>query len=151
MKKRRIDLDNADKAITCWMQRHGLRFLRYSLGIIFIWFGILKPLGLSPASELVTRTVYWLPPEVFVPLLGWWEVAIGICLLYQPFIRMGILLMMPQMIGTFLPLILLPNVVYDGSFFALTLEGQYIVKNLVLIGAALVVGSHARDTKDKQW
>ena len=151
MKKRRIGIDTADEAITCWMQRHGLRFLRYSLGIVFIWFGILKPLGLSPASELVTRTVYWFSPQVFVPLLGWWEVAIGICLLYQPFIRMGILLMMPQMIGTFLPLILLPNVVYDGSFFALTLEGQYIVKNLVLIGAALVVGSHARDTKDKQW
>ena len=72
-------------------------------------------------------------------------------MLYKPLIRLGILLMAPQMVGTFLPLILLPKTVYNGSFFALTLEGQYIVKNLALIGAALVVGSHARDTKDKRW
>ena len=147
MKKRGTRFDELDVAIICWMQRHGLRFLRYSLGIIFIWFGILKPFGLSPAIELVTRTVYWFPPQVFVPLLGWWEVTIGICLLYKPLIRIGILLMVPQMIGTFLPLILLPQVVYDGSFFALTLEGQYIVKNLVLLAAALVIGSHVRDRK----
>lgn len=147
MKKRKTYFEDIDIGIIIWMQHYGLRFLRYSLGIIFIWFGILKPFGLSPAIELVTRTVYWLPPQVFVPLLGWWEVAIGICLLYKPLIRIGILLMIPQIIGTFLPLVLLPEVVYDGSFFALTLEGQYIVKNLVLLAAALVIGSHVRDRK----
>lgn len=151
MKKQKTYFEDIEMKIIIWMQRHGVRLLRYSLGTVFIWFGILKPLGLSPASELVTRTVYWFPPQVFAPLLGWWEVAIGICLLYKPLIRLGILLMAPQMIGTFLPLVLLPQVVYDGSFFALTMEGQYIVKNLVLIGAALVVGSHVRDTNNKYW
>ncbi len=145
MKKRKTYFEDIDMRITLWMQRHGLRFLRYYLGIVIMCFGILKPLGLSPAIELVTQTVYWFPPQVFVPLLGWWEVAIGICLLYKPLIRIGILLMVPQMIGTFLPLILLPDVVFSGNFFLLTLEGQYIVKNLVLIGAAMVIGSHVSD------
>lgn len=100
-----------DKKITGWMKHYGLILLRYSLGIIFIWFGILKPFGISPAQELVEKTVYWVNPIWFVPFLGWWEVLIGVCLLYKPIIRLGILLMGIQMIGTFLPLILLPEVV----------------------------------------
>ena len=111
----------------------------------FIWFGILKPLGLSPAADLVAKTVYWVSPTWFVPFLGWWEVIIGICLIYKPLLRLGLALMALQMAGTFLPLILLPEVVYGANYFALTLEGQYIIKNLVLIAAGLVVGAHARD------
>ncbi|HLD15941.1 MAG TPA: hypothetical protein VJB94_05185 [Candidatus Nanoarchaeia archaeon] len=138
-------LDKLDKEITCWMKEHGTNFLRYSLAAVFIWFGILKPLNLSPASQLVTKTVYWFDPSWFVPLLGWWEVAIGLCLLYKPLIRTGLFLMAVQMIGTFLPLIILPDVVYGANFFDLTLEGQYVVKNLVLIGAGMVIASHVRD------
>lgn len=122
-------------------------FLRYSLALIFIWFGILKPLGISPAEELVSRTIYWFNPSWFLPFLGWWEVAIGICLLWRPLIRIGVFLLLLQLAGTFLPFLLLPEVVLGNSPFALTLEGQFILKNLVLIGAALVVGSHARDKK----
>ena len=70
-------IDVIDNRIAGFMERYGRLFLRYSLGIIFIWFGILKPLGLSPAAALVERTVYWFPPEVFIPILGWWEVLIG--------------------------------------------------------------------------
>ncbi len=151
MKKSVNTFGAIDRMITSWTQQHAVRFLRYSLGIIFVWFGLLKSGGVSPATDLVARTVYWVSPAWFVPLLGWWEVAIGICLLYKPLIRIGILLIAPQMIGTFLPLILLPQVVYNESFFALTLEGQYIVKNLVLVGAALVIGSHVRDAKNKCW
>jgi len=134
-----------DKRITSWMKDSGLLILRYSLAVIFIWFGILKPLGLSPAYELVSNTIYWFSPSWFVPLLGWWEVAIGVSLLYKPFIRLGILLMFIQMIGTFLPFILLPSVVFGDNFFSLTLEGQYIIKNIVLIAAAIIIGSHVRD------
>jgi len=139
--------DKVDKAITKWMKKEGLLCLRYSLAIIFIWFGILKPLGLSPAAELVAKTVYWASPTWFVPFLGWWEVLIGVCFLYKPLIRIAIALMAVQMVGTFLPLILLPQIVYGPLPFTFTLEGQYIVKNLVIIGAAMVVGSHVRDKK----
>jgi uncharacterized membrane protein YkgB len=145
MKEIKKKLNEIDIKITSWMRKEGVFFLRLSLGIVFIWFGILKPFGLSPAQTLVENTVYWFSPAWFVPFLGIWEVAIGICLLVKPLIRIGIFLMMLQMAGTFLPLILLPEIVYVKFPYALTLEGQYIVKNIVLISAALVIGSHVRD------
>ena len=123
-----------------WMERYGLTVLRYSLAIIFIWFGALKPFGLSPASDLVAHTVPF-DPVWFIPLLGVWEVIIGVCFLFpRRLLRPGLVLMALQMAGTFLPLILLPDRVYVIFPFALTLEGQYIVKNFVLIGAALTIG-----------
>jgi len=125
-----------------------MRLLRYSLGIVFIWFGLLKPLGVSPAAELVERTVYWFPPDVFVPILGWWEVAIGACMLWRPLIRVSIFLLLLQMPGTMLPLFLLPDVCFTHVPWALTLEGQYIVKNLTLVSAALVVGGTVRRHED---
>ncbi|MGH8103293.1 MAG: hypothetical protein ACREJQ_02090 [bacterium] len=126
------------------MGAHGRYLLRLTLGVVFIWFGILKPFGLSAANELVARTVYWFPPNVFIPILGWWEVAIGIGLLYRPLIRGALFLLFLQMPGTFLPIILLPQICFLQFPFAPSLEGQYIIKNLVLISAAVVVGGTVR-------
>jgi uncharacterized membrane protein YkgB len=137
-------LDEIDHRITSFMDKYGILLLRVSLAIIFIWFGILKPLGLSPAEELVKNTIYWFPPEYFVPILGWWEVLIGVFILIRPLIRLSLILLFLQMPGTFLPLVLLPEVCFTEFPYGLTLEGQYIIKNLVLISAALVVGGTAR-------
>ena len=135
-----------DIFITKFMSKWGITFLRYSLGAIYIWFGILKPFGLSPAQELVENTVYWFDnPKTFVPILGWWEVVIGLTMCIKPLIRVSIFLLFIQMPGTFLPLILLPEVCFSNFPFGLTLEGQYIVKNLIIISAALVVGSTVRN------
>lgn len=133
-----------DPLIAGWMNTYGYILLRYSLAIVFIWFGALKFVGISPANELVARTVYWFPPEVFIPILGWWEVAIGVCLLIPSFIRVAIFLLLVQMPGTMLPLFILPDVCYTKFPFGLTLEGQYIIKNLVLISAAIVIGGTVR-------
>ena len=134
--------DELDIFITKFMSKWGITFLRYSLGLIYIWFGILKPFGLSPAQELVENTVYWFDnPKTFVPILGWWEVVIGLTMCIKPLIRVSIFLLFIQMPGTFLPLILLPEVCFNNFPFGLTLEGQYIIKNLIIISAALVVGS----------
>ena len=138
--------DELDIFITKFMSKWGITFLRYSLGLIYIWFGILKPFGLSPAQELVENTVYWFDnPKTFVPILGWWEVAIGLTMCIKPLIRVSIFLLFIQMPGTFLPLILLPEVCFNNFPFGLTLEGQYIIKNLIIISAALVVGSTVRN------
>ncbi len=137
-------VNRADHAIAAWMARYGLTAVRWSMGIVFIWFGILKPLDASPANELVTRTVYWLDPRWFVPFLGWWEVTIGVCLIVRPLIRVGILLLALQMPGTFMPLVLLPDVCWVHAPWAPTLEGQYIIKNLVLIAAAISLGGAVR-------
>jgi uncharacterized membrane protein YkgB len=130
-----------DDTIVELMGRIGMPFLRIGIGVIFIWFGVLKPLGLSPAAELLANTVYWWTPEIVVPAIGWWEVAIGITFLIPQLTRVAIFLLAVQMPGTFLPLVLLPEVCFTVIPWGLTLEGQYIVKNLVIIGAALVIGS----------
>lgn len=134
-------LSEIDRTIIGLLNRFSLPALQLSLGIIFIWFGALKPFGNSPANEVITKTIYWFDPEIFIPILGIWEMAIGICLLVTPLIRIGLFLLALQMPGTFLPLILRPEICFVDVPFDLTLEGQYIIKNLVLIGAAIVVGS----------
>jgi uncharacterized membrane protein YkgB len=137
-------LERIDRRISGWMQSSGPILLRISLAIVFIWFGVLKPFGLSTANPLVARTVVWCDPAWFVPLLGWWEVTIGVCMLARPLLRAAILLLLLQMPGTFLPLLLLPDVCFVYVPFVPTLEGQYIIKNLVLISAAIVVGGTVR-------
>lgn len=134
-------LHQLDAMVIRFMEVVGVPFLRVGIGVVFIWFGALKPLGLSPAENLLSATVYWWTPEVVVPVIGYWEVLIGVFFLIPPLTRLAILLLAPQMVGTFLPLVLLPGVCWDVFPLGLTLEGQYIVKNLVVIGAALVIGS----------
>jgi uncharacterized membrane protein YkgB len=141
----RLGLGPLDRRIAGWMRRNGLSVLRIGLAVIFIWFGLLKPLGMSPAEDLVRSVVYVVPPDFFVPFLGWWEVAIGIGLLYRPLNRTAIFLLFLQMPGTLLPLVLLPEVCFTQIPWGLTLEGQYIIKNAVLIGAALAVGGTVRE------
>ena len=145
MSKIRNIYQTIDPVIAGWMNRHGHFFLRVSMGVVFIWFGALKFRGISPANELVAQTVYWFPPEVFIPVLGAWEALIGICLLIRPLIRVAIFLLLLQMPGTMLPLVLLPQVCFTQFPFGLTMEGQYIIKNLVLISAAIVIGGTVRE------
>ncbi|TVP42887.1 MAG: hypothetical protein EA350_14690 [Gemmatimonadales bacterium] len=138
-------LDRLDRSISGTLRLWGMPALQLSLGIVFIWFGALKLFDLSPAADLIRNTVYWWDPAVFLPILGIWEIVIGICLLVRPLVRVAIPLLLLQMPGTMLPLVLLPEVCFTHPPFGLTLEGQYIVKNLVLVAAALVVGGSLRD------
>ncbi|QSG12840.1 putative membrane protein [Halapricum desulfuricans] len=141
--------DELDRTIARAMERWSIPMLRVSVAVVFIWFGALKVLDVSPAAELVASTVYVVPPEVFVPVLGVWEMLIGLFLLYRPLIRAGIFLLFLQLPGTFLPIVLLPEVVFTTVPYALTVEGQYIVKNLVIIGAALAIGSTVRSNAQR--
>ena len=141
----RAMLKRYDSVLIGFMDKVGVTFLRFAIGAVFIWFGALKTVGeLSPAYDLVAATVYWLTPEIIVPLLGLWEIAIGLAFLFTPLTRIAIFLLALQMPGTFLPLVLLPEVCFTIFPVGLTLEGQYIVKNLVIIGSALVIGSRVQ-------
>jgi uncharacterized membrane protein YkgB len=140
--------DTVDVAITRWMAARGIRILRIALGVVFVWFGALKLVpGLSPAEDLVRATVPFLPGEWFLPFLGLWEVAIGLGFLTGRALRITILLLFLQMPGTLAPIVLLPSRVFTVLPVGLTLEGQYIVKNLVLIAAALVIGATVRGAR----
>jgi uncharacterized membrane protein YphA (DoxX/SURF4 family) len=140
-------LNQLDLKITGWMQKYGLTVLRIGLGIVFLWFGVLKFFkGLSPAEDLVRNTIYFIDPDLFIPVLALWESLIGLGLISGKFIRTTLLLLFLQMPGTALPLLILPEKVWTIFPYALTLEGQYIVKNLVLIGAGLVIGANVRSS-----
>jgi uncharacterized membrane protein YkgB len=137
--------DNLDKEITTWMARNGINILRISIGIIYVWFGALKLIpGASPAEPLIRETLYFLPLNYFIPFLALWEIVIGLGFLSGKFMRLTILLMMLQMVGAVSPIILNPDAVFVQFPFILTLEGQYIIKNLILIAAAIVVGATVR-------
>jgi len=137
--------DRVDVEITTWMARNGIPILRVALGLVFVWFGALKLVpGLSPAEDLVRATVPFLPGEWFLPFLGLWEIVIGLGFITGRALRLTILLLFLQMPGTLAPMVLLPDHVFSVFPFGLTLEGQYIVKNLVLIAGALVIGATVR-------
>jgi uncharacterized membrane protein YkgB len=137
--------DRVDRQITTWMADYGLLLMRVGLGIIFFWFGALKlSPGLSPAEDLVRHTIYFIDPDLFIPVLAIWEMLIGLGLIFGKYMRITLLLLFLQMPGTALPLLVLPDTVWTEFPYGLTLEGQYIIKNLVLISAGLVVGATVR-------
>lgn len=137
--------DRVDRKITHWMANYGLTIMRLGLGVVFLWFGALKLApGASPAEDLVRNTIYFVDPDLFLPVLAVWEMLIGVGLLTGKYLRLTLLLLFAQMVGTALPLVVLPETVWTDFPFILTLEGQYIVKNLVIIGSAIVLGSTVR-------
>lgn len=136
-----------DRRLVTFMARHGIHLLRLAISVLYLWFGGLKLLNASPAAELVVRTVFWLPPALALAFIGWWEVLIGAGLLvtHPVAMRATLLLLWLQIAGTFQVFFLLPDVAFQGGNPVLpTLEGQYAVKNLVLITAGLVIGSTVR-------
>jgi uncharacterized membrane protein YkgB len=142
--------DRIDVQITNWMARYGVRLLRISLGVVFFWFGALKFFpGLSPAQDLATKTIGVLtfglvPPGIAIVVLATWECAVGVGLMFRIFMRATLLLLFLQMLGTITPLLFFPHEVFTQFPYAPTLEGQYIIKNVVLISAGLVIGATVR-------
>jgi uncharacterized membrane protein YphA (DoxX/SURF4 family) len=143
--------DRIDRRITRWMARSGVTVLRVSIGVVFVWFGALKFFpGASPAADLIreswgfVETWGLMPMGTFITILAVWEVLIGLGFITGKFLRATILLMVLQMFGAVSPVVLQPSAVWQQFPFVLTLEGQYIVKNAVLISAAFVVGATVR-------
>lgn len=138
-----------DRRLTRWLAEHGLLFLRISIGLIFFWFGVLKfwP-DLSPADQLATETIDRLSlgliaEDVARVLLAILETTIGIGLIVGKFMRFTLLLLVGQMLGAATPLVLFPDVTWS-QLLVPTLEGQYILKNIVLVSAALTIGATVR-------
>ncbi|HKH58860.1 MAG TPA: DoxX family protein [Rubrobacter sp.] len=143
-------LDPVDARLTQWMARYGVVTLRVTLGIVFFWFGVLKFFpGLSPAQTLAVETIDalafgLLPASISLVLLALLECTIGLGLISGKFIRLTLLLLAFQMVGAATPLFLFPGEVFTQFPYAPTLEGQYIIKNLVLVSAGIVIGATVR-------
>jgi uncharacterized membrane protein YkgB len=131
------------------MEKHSVTLMRVALAIVYIWFGALKVFGMSPAGELVTETVYWFKPEIFIPVLGICEVLIGLGLLVKKIVPYAITFLLVHMVATFFPIFILQKSCFDTFPYCPTLVGQYIIKNIVLVTAALLLVGHYKPQSSK--
>jgi uncharacterized membrane protein YphA (DoxX/SURF4 family) len=143
-------IERAEVRVTGWLIRYSIMLLRIGLGIVFFWFGVLKFFpGASPAQELALNTTEvitfgMVPASAALILLATLECAIGIGLITGKFLRLTLVLLVFQMLGAWSPLFLFPGEAFIQFPYAPTLEGQYIIKNIVLVGAGLVIGATLR-------
>ncbi len=132
--------------------RYTLLSLRLSMGVVYVWFGAVKFFpGLSPAEHLVTRTFELLSfgtvgPSVSLPLVATMEVLIGLGLLTGMWMRTTLILLAAQLIGAMAPLVLLPRDTWKIVPFVLTMDGQFIVKDLIVIAGGIVLALSIRNS-----
>ena len=119
--------------------RWGHFWERGLLGVIFVWFGLLKVTGNLSAGSIIAKSVYWFDPNIVVPFLGCWEIVMGLSLFHHRLLRLAILLFLIRIPGTFLALYYHYNECFLGSIFLPTVQGQYLLKEITLVGAALVI------------
>jgi len=136
-----------DRVMMNFMQKYGTILLRISIGIVFFWFGFLKFFpNVSSAEMLATETISKLtfgliPNSTSIFILAIWETVIGLGLIFGKYLKIILFLLFTQMLGTLTPLILFPSETFTLFPFVPTLEGQYIIKNLIVISAGLVIGA----------
>lgn len=139
-----------DHKIIHMLRRAFIPTARISLFVIYVWFGLLKILGVSPASGLVhalfDTTITWMSFDTFYLLFAWFEVVIGVLFIIPKLTRFVLPLLFIHMITTFMPLVFLPGEAWSG-FMVLTLPGQYIVKNLVIIAVAIGIAAQVHPLK----
>lgn len=138
--------DRIDTALNHWLVLHSIALLRISLGLVFLLFGALKLFpGASPIEDLATRTTTVLtlgvlPPNAGLVVIAVLECAIGLCFVTGRFLRVGVWLMGAQMLGAMSPLVLFPGELF-GPGLVPTLAAQYIIKDVILVAAALVIAA----------
>lgn len=143
-------IEKTEPIIRGWMQKNGLFLLRLSIGLIFFWFGVLKFFpGISPAQDLAIRTIsvmsFGLVPDFIITNgLALWEVLIGVGLISGKYLRITLILLFLQMIGTFFPVFLFPGEVFAQIPFVPTMEGQYIFKNIIIVCAGFAIGGNLK-------
>ena len=139
-----------DNSVIHWMRKVSEPFGRFALFAVYFWFGILKLIGTSPANplveELLGATMPWIPFATFIVAFGVFEMVVGILFLRKGLERLAIFLLLAHMVMTFLPLALLPEVAWQG-FLTPTIEGQYIIKNLVFIAFGMGMLAHLHPLK----
>ncbi|PIR69264.1 MAG: hypothetical protein COU47_04185 [Candidatus Niyogibacteria bacterium CG10_big_fil_rev_8_21_14_0_10_46_36] len=146
-------LSRYDGAFVRFCKREYVHLLRIALFLVYFWFGFLKAIDLSPAHPLVQslfeRTIHFMPYDMFYVLFAIFEMVIGILFLMPKLERVALTLLALHLVTTVLPLFLLPETTWQGLFIP-TLEGQYIIKNVLIIAAAIALAatlSPARKTK----
>lgn len=134
-------MQRVERTVVGFLHRNRVSILQATLGLVFLWFGALKLTLTTPVAELVTTTIPFIPETLLLVLLGLWEVGIGVLLLWGRFVRTMLVLFLAQMLGTFSVILLQPQVAFQGNNpLLLSIEGEFVIKNLVLVAAGLSVG-----------
>ena len=146
-----MNIRNIDIRLIHFFRRVSTPVARFGLFVVFFWFGLLKVAGLSPAGPLVEqlfeRTIHFMSFDSFIIFFGLYEMLIGVLFMIRGAERIVMPLLFVHMITTFMPLVLLPAVTWS-QFAVPTLEGQYIIKNLVIIAAAMGIAAHLHPMKN---
>ena len=147
-----MDISKIDLELIQMFRKISVPIARFSIFLVFFWFGILKVLGFSPASglvkELLANTIPFMAPDTFVVLFGGFEVVIGMLFLIPGLERLVIPLLLAHMATTVMPLFVLPSITWTHPLVP-TLEGQYIIKNLVIIATAIGIAAHLHPMKPR--
>jgi uncharacterized membrane protein YphA (DoxX/SURF4 family) len=132
-----------EEPIIAFLHVWSIPALRVALGLVFIWFGALKLCGVSPVIPMLRQTYGFLPLPLLAPLLGVWELLVGSGLIFRRALRRTIVLLCLHLVGTFVAVWLAPQLFFlNSNPLLLTSNGEFVVKNLVLVTAGLVIGGH---------
>lgn len=141
---RRDPVAAVDDQVRALLQRYGPVAMRWALGLVFVWFGALKIANVTPVAKLVADTLAFVPisPSILLPALGAFEIVVGIALITGWMLRPVLASLVAHLTGTFLVLVTQPGVAFqDGNPLLLTTEGEFVVKNVVLIAGTLLVAA----------
>lgn len=147
-----MSIEKIDVQLINFFRKISIPTARFGLFVVFFYFGLLKVIGLSPASGLVQalfeQTISFMSFDTFFILFGLFECLIGILFIIPGLERIVMPLLLVHMVTTFMPLFMLPAVTWSG-FLVPTLEGQYIIKNLLIIAIAIGLAAHLEPLSKK--
>jgi len=136
-------LFHLDQLLLDTLRRWSITTLRLALGSVFLWFGALKVFGSSPVASLIQETYTFMPISIFLLILGVWEMVIGIGIILKRALRFVLILLGIHLIGTFTAIGFNPGIFFvQGVPFCLTVDGEFVIKNVVLMTAALVIAGY---------
>lgn len=150
MKNFYTTFDKIDASLNRWLIRYSVALLRISLGAVFFGFGILKFFpNVSPAQAIATQTMTILsfgvvPVGVSIVFIATLECVIGLCFITGKLLRIAVWLLLFELIGILSPVVLLPRELFTGPFHAPNLLGQYVLKDVILAGAGMVIAATVR-------
>lgn len=134
-----------ERTFLAFVEDHSLTMLRYSMVVVYVWFGLLTMTGMSETAGLVSAVFPFVPTDVFLVVLGSWEVAVGLALLSRRTLRLAVVLLAAHAAVVMLPLVLFPNETFSYFPYGPSFEGVYIIKDWVLLAGAMTVGGSLGD------
>lgn len=146
-------LQRLEATVHHWCVEHGINTLRITHGAVFLAFGFLKFFpDDGPAQQLAQRTtdvitLGLLPGGAAIAFVAALECAIGLCLLTGRAVRTALYLLTIELVGILSPIVLLPSLMFGGPDHAPTIAGQYVLKDIIMVGAAIVLAASSQPVR----